>query len=70
MPNNCNNRITITFKKEEEMFRFLDKFNNFHEIIKQGKLGVIFNVETEREPNYWWLENTIMNFDCWLKTNG
>lgn len=67
MPNICNNRITITFKTEKDMSVFLDKFNECHKIIKEGCLGIIFLIETSWEPNFWWLENTIMNFDCWLK---
>jgi hypothetical protein len=79
MTNDCFNHITITSENKNELDVLLrdelqhkkdDKHIYYENIrmIKRGKKGIIFELESRTNPDYDWL-NTLLDMypHCWIK---
>jgi len=70
MPNDCNNRITITSPVETDIITILDDIIDIPNttVHQSGKNGMRCTIITGWAPDYQWIEELIKKYpSCWVK---
>lgn len=79
MPNECCNHITITCENIDEISNLVKNelqhielndfvFNERVHMLKRGKKGIIFEIVTDWNPDFDWLNSLLSSYPkCWIK---
>jgi hypothetical protein len=68
MPNECNNRITITTKNHSDLEGIMNELPSQTVISQRGTCGVRLECTTAWKPDVTWLESVVQKWHgCWVK---
>jgi len=68
MPNECNNRITITTKKHSDLEGILRELPSQTSITQHGTCGIRLECITPWKPDFNWLDSVVQKWPgCWVK---